>query len=148
MKSYPTRDKCAFIVCDDIRQEQGGKLSLMGWFPDGIVLVNIAEGPSSGPALALSTLAMAVAFLDGAGDYRARVRLVAPGGKEMLSPDNVIPVSKGEGKAMTLNFKLAPFTHDSFGQFRLSVSLDDHEYGFTFEVIRAPQVAAASTLKH
>jgi hypothetical protein len=149
LKNYPTRDKCIFLLCDDIRLEAGGKFSLMGWFPDGIVLTEPAPGaPPGGNLLSLPGLSVAVAFLDGVGEYKARVQVNAPDGAPMLPLSNEVPVTKREGLAMTLHVRITPFASRSFGQFTVRVSLDDHEYIFTFHVRPLAQQLAPGTVKH
>ncbi|MBI5635191.1 MAG: hypothetical protein HZA15_17125 [Nitrospirae bacterium] len=63
------------IVCDDVRQEQGGKISLMGLF-ENIYALNF---PVLHPRLALIS-----AWTDGRGEFEVVTRLLSPDRKTTL----------------------------------------------------------------
>jgi len=63
------------IICDDIRQEQGGKISLMGLF-ENIYATNF---PVLHPRLALIS-----EWSDGRGDFVVMTRLISPDRKTVL----------------------------------------------------------------
>ncbi len=63
------------IVCDDVRQEQGGKISLMGLF-ENIYAISF---PVLHPRLALMS-----EWTDGKGEYEVMTRLLSPDRKTTL----------------------------------------------------------------
>jgi len=64
------------LVCDDVRQEMGGKFSLMGLFES--IFANTF------PALHYR-FAIVNEWTGGKGDFRSRIRLLAPDQKQVLS---------------------------------------------------------------
>jgi hypothetical protein len=63
------------IICDDVRQEVGGKLSLMGLFEN----IYAAKFPAIHPRLAVVT-----EWLDGQGEFEAVLRILSPDRKTVL----------------------------------------------------------------
>lgn len=63
------------IICDDVRQEQGGKISLMGLF-ENIYAINF---PVLHPRLALMS-----EWTDGRGEFEVMTRLISPDRKTTL----------------------------------------------------------------
>lgn len=63
------------IVCDDIRQEIGGKISLMGLFES----IFATQFPVLHPRLAIMT-----EWTDGLGEFETRFRLLSPDRKQPL----------------------------------------------------------------
>ncbi len=63
------------IICDDIRQEMGGKLSLMGLFEN----IYAPTFPAVHPRLAIIS-----EWSAGQGEFRVRMRIVSPDGKTVI----------------------------------------------------------------
>jgi hypothetical protein len=63
------------IICDDVRQEMGGKLSLMGLFEN----IYATKFPAIHPRLAVVT-----EWSEGKGEFDAKMRLIAPDRKTVL----------------------------------------------------------------
>jgi hypothetical protein len=63
------------IICDDVRQEVGGKVSLMGLFEN----IYASKFPAIHPRLAVVT-----EWSDGAGEFEIRTRLLSPDRKTVL----------------------------------------------------------------
>jgi Family of unknown function (DUF6941) len=57
------------IICDDVRQEMGGKISLMGLFEN----IYATKFPAIHPRLAVVT-----EWSEGKGDFDVKMRLIAP----------------------------------------------------------------------
>jgi hypothetical protein len=64
------------LICDDVRQEMGGKFSLMGLFES--IFANTF------PALH-HRFAIVNEWIGGKGDFRSKIRLLAPDQKQVLS---------------------------------------------------------------
>lgn len=63
------------IICDDVRQETGGKISLMGLFEN----IYAAKFPAIHPRLAVVT-----EWSEGKGEFAVKMRLIAPDRKTVL----------------------------------------------------------------
>ena len=63
------------IICDDVRQEMGGKISLMGLFEN----IYATKFPAIHPRLAVVT-----EWSEGKGDFEVRMRLIAPDRNKVL----------------------------------------------------------------
>lgn len=63
------------IICDDVRQEMGGKISLMGLFEN----IYATKFPAIHPRLAVVT-----EWSEGKGEFEVRMRLIAPDRKTVL----------------------------------------------------------------
>ncbi len=63
------------IICDDIRQEMGGKLSLMGLFENSYA----PKFPAVHPRIAILS-----EWSGGHGEFGIRMRIMAPDGKTVL----------------------------------------------------------------
>jgi hypothetical protein len=63
------------IICDDVRQEVGGKVSLMGLFEN----IYAAKFPAIHPRLAILT-----EWSDGAGEFEVKTSLLSPDRKTVL----------------------------------------------------------------
>ena len=64
------------ILCDDVRQELGGKISLMGLFET----ISAPSFPTMHPRFAIMN-----EWTGGRGDFTSRIRLLAPDQKSVLS---------------------------------------------------------------
>jgi hypothetical protein len=67
------------IICDDVRQEMGGKLSLMGLFEN----IYAAKFPAVHPRMAIVT-----EWSSGQGEFRTRMRILTPDGKTVIRETN------------------------------------------------------------
>ena len=77
MKTIKIKPKLSYtLLCDDVRQELGGKFSLMGLFE------NIYSGsfPAVHPRFAIVN-----EWLGGKGEFVARIRLLGPDKEQVLS---------------------------------------------------------------
>jgi len=63
------------ILCDDVRQEMGGKISLMGLFEN----IYSANFPAVHPRLAIIN-----EWSEGQGEFEARMRLLSPDRKSVV----------------------------------------------------------------
>ncbi len=71
-----TRPTVSFIIiCDDVRQEMGGKISLMGLFEN----IYATKFPAIHPRLAVVT-----EWSEGKGEFDLKMRLIAPDRKTVL----------------------------------------------------------------
>ena len=67
------------IICDDVRQEMGGKLSLMGLFEN----IYAPKFPAVHPRIAILT-----EWSGGQGEFGIKMRILAPDGKTVIRETN------------------------------------------------------------
>lgn len=73
----------SFLVCDDIRVEYLGKITLLGWYPAGGITVHKSSAVKGEWEPALQSLAVIFVLRAGVGSHRARFTLETPSGKEI-----------------------------------------------------------------
>ncbi|HWD56894.1 MAG TPA: hypothetical protein VG308_01340 [Stellaceae bacterium] len=74
----PTDANVDLLICDAVRQTQGGKLDIAGYFPVPVVKLD-----SSAPLPAAINLTFVFVLKDGDGQFRGALRLLDPMGKEL-----------------------------------------------------------------
>ena len=67
------------LICDDVRQEMGGKLSLMGLFEN----IYAPKFPAVHPRIAVLT-----EWSGGQGEFGIKMRILAPDGKTVIRETN------------------------------------------------------------
>lgn len=131
-KAYPTDANTLLLLCDDIRQELGGKLTLMGYMPGA----SFKLGPVTEPGIEmLQSLALLVVFQDGAGDFQLGASLTDPQGVNRIPTTQTQLIHKNDDGTMNVNLTLRPFPVQ-LGTYRLTVSLDDRKYTRSFVMER------------
>lgn len=121
-KQFPTDSRCTFILCDAIRQEAGGKVSLLGVFANGEIV--------SAPGVSLPTsmpLAFYFLFIDGVGRFDLKIDVMTPSHK-LLVDGPVNPVEKLANKNLTVAIQLPLVDLAEAGQYTFTVKLDSQTY--------------------
>jgi hypothetical protein len=131
-KTPPSREKTVFLLCEDIRQELGGKFSLLGLVANNDISVdelppNVGEGGAAIPSLTILFL-----FRDGEGEFNAKVGVIGPDNKELV-PENGTTMKKGPKETMNVGFKITPFKV-MVGKYRAYVLLDNERYEEEFVI--------------
>ncbi len=126
------------LLCDDIRQEMGGKTSLMGLYDHHIVVPQV---PFSLPKVCFYTR-----FSRMDGDFKFSFAIVSPGGerKEVIRESDVqIPDGAKEG---TFNVIASPFEVNQDGIYEVILGLtkgaDRFEYVYKFAISDARRLQA------
>lgn len=126
------------LLCDDIRQEMGGKTSLMGLYDHHIVVPQV---PFTLPKVCFYTR-----FSRMDGDFKFSFAIVAPNGdrKEVIRDSDVqIPEGAKEG---TFNVIAAPFEVVADGVYEVILGLtkgaDRFEYVYKFAISDARRLQA------
>lgn len=136
-KQFPTREKATFIVCEDVRQELGGKFSLHGVFGTrNIILENVLGNPED--VEFLQSLAVYISFSDGEGEFSSGVQLLDPDGNDLLEGTDTDKSAVIGSHGINFTFKFSPFAV-KVGTYRIVVSLDGKDYEETFNVARRGQ---------
>lgn len=131
MKTYPTTTH--ILVADDIRQEQGGKLTLVGVYSGNNIIFELPENAPANARPVLPALSVYAAFLDGEGEYSARIDLLSPSDQILVSA-GPFPAKKSLDENMILNCRWAPVNFPQDGKYTIKVSLDDREFKYVLDV--------------
>lgn len=144
-KVFPADGKIIFLAADDIRQEIGNKLSVIGLFNDGFVFIDptAAAALTANPAQAIGIpLAIFFAINDGVGQFSARLEIFTPSGKSALSGAAVNQVQKNPNETANFLVKFPLFAVREFGDYAVKLMLDDHQYDRVVHI----QVASAALM--
>jgi hypothetical protein len=133
MIKYP--EHSIFLLCDDIRNEEGKKLSLLGVYAGGDIQVAITPtlNPVSEAPPMLASLAIFVSFLDGLGKCQYRLQLEDPDGKHLIPDGPAQSAEKLHEGSMNVIAKWVPFPI-KIGKYTFTVFLDERPYRWIFEI--------------
>lgn len=137
--------KVDFYVADDVRIEEGGKVTLVGMYPDRVVVALVphdAPEPSTDVPLAIDGLAFLVNIRNLVGDHRVSVEIgKKPGTPAWHSFSFATPETSAN-----LVARARPFSLASYGTKEVSIKIDDSVFHRYFEVRRGsiPSIGTAS----
>jgi hypothetical protein len=131
-----------FLLCEDVRPEADGKLTIIGLYADDRMIVNVTPGvapppPAGVPIYGVPQLAIASIVLDGVGTYPAGTEILDPTGGSMgkvAMGDAVLSA----GKTATLAIKSGPFPVARFGSYKFVLTLGPATFSFDFEILAGP----------
>lgn len=126
-KLLPTTLK-QFIVAEFVRNELGGKVTIIGAYAGGHILLSPSTTfPANFP------LAFYGVFEDGVGEFDVKLQILSP--DDEVQVDGIIGKAiKKPDQALTLAFSIAPFRPNSFGEYRFKIMLDDKAFFEKFYV--------------
>lgn len=132
--------KCNFFIADDIRIEQGGKPSLLGFYADNIILVRMpkkSKDPTEDQPIGIGSLAILANFVGAKGTHDVEMELFGPSGSSLLK------TGKGQlsSIAANLNFvpQFRPMPVVGFGQYKVVIKLDKKNFVFNFDIRRGEE---------
>ena len=119
------------LVGENVREEKGNKISLMGLYVGDDILIHSAE-----PKVHLPSLSILVIVRDGQGVFESALVLLEPSGKERALGEREVEKVKEQNAifAVTLNNYLV----EEFGDYRVKLRLDEEEYEYTFGIKSSP----------
>lgn len=123
------------IVCDDIRHEMGGKVSLMGIYDE----VNVIQAPTILPKINLAIIIRKTKI----EIKKIKVDLIRPDGDTIDLPEFNSPLGIPIGSTHNMDICVAPLKVDTAGKYVWEVRINGSEKpSFTHEmVINAPSQA-------
>lgn len=136
-KKPPARLDCKFFLADDIRLEQNGKSTLIGFYPDDVLVLQLpksAPDPTPQERTGISSLTVMASFPNAKGSKEAQVALTGPSNVEILRSDKKTLVA--DAKSLNLIFRFSPMQIVGFGMYEFSITLDKVQYNYKFEVRR------------
>jgi hypothetical protein len=122
-----------FVLCEDVRQEENGKVTLVGVFAgDDVVLP-----ANSTPGGALPSLAIFTIFGDGKGEFPLNATLQGPSGELSTHQYRANTLTVLEGVNSVVVYKWVPFRISEFGTYIFTIELGEGKYPYRFNVITA-----------
>lgn len=128
----------SFYVADDVRQELHGKVSLVGLYPDRVVIAQMEDdSPIASDALiGLDSLAFLFNISSLSGKHRIRVSYLDESVPEPVSsPEQERDFTAGKSANLIMRFR--PFTAKQFGVKNMLVEIDGRTQQLQFEIRRA-----------
>lgn len=126
-----------FLLADHVRQEEGGKLSLLGFYSGDAVLLKgplPEEIPEGMEGIALPGLTIVAVVRDGHGSFNSAIHLYGPNGKELGEGVKGHALDKAKDGTANLLVPIQPFPIPEFGMYRVLLELGKHEYEYRFRV--------------
>lgn len=127
-----------FLLADAVRQEDGGKLTVLGLYTGEAVLLKeplpktLPEGMKG---LALPGLTILATARDGHGSFNFSFKLYGPDGKSLGKGIVGAKLEKQKFAPANLLIPVQPFPISGFGTYRAVFKLSkQHEYEFKFRV--------------
>lgn len=120
----------SFFICDDVRHEEGGKLSLIGVSPNN--RTTLTGWKARAADVALSKLCLFFNFTTGEGEASARFEVFTPSGKLLISGEEGF--KKNLGDATTFVIALSPFKVDEVGSYVIKMTMTGQVYERTFQL--------------
>ena len=141
--SLPEKNTVQYILCEDVRKEAEGKLSLLGVFLANRIFVTVAESSehSPGPVALLSSLAVVATFRGGVGKFKTKFEIFSPG-SEVVVQGTLGEVDLDRGDTSTAIFKINGFQVPEFGTFLARFTIGTEVYDFNFSIERKPKTAS------
>jgi hypothetical protein len=132
-----------FLLCDDVRSEIGGKLILIGLYPDDKILVASVPGQPipQGYAALLPQLAIVCVVFDGNGPFPTEAKFVSPLGQVVVSVNLGSPQFV-PGVPATFVLKAGTFPVTQYGRHELSLSIGSKSFPFHFDILAQPNQQA------
>jgi hypothetical protein len=130
--TLPAKEYFDFILCEEIRQESGNKVSLLGVLAGGIV-IDTHQPEESEDNYTLPQLCFYFNFRDGEGSYKAQLEILDPKGTIIIEND-IGELKKKPLSSMTFYATCRPFHINTFGEYTARLTLDDTPYEGRFLV--------------
>jgi len=128
-----------FLLCDDVRPEATGKVSIIGLYPADVIMVRNMDGqvPPEGLVTVLGQIAIACLALNGNGTYTAGVAITGPSGQNMLS-GSLGEFTLARDRNATLIVQSTNLAVPEYGKYTLILTIGKREYPFEFNIVQAP----------
>jgi hypothetical protein len=133
-KRYDVR----FILCEDIRVEANGKVSMAGIYPGELIVLlqNIAEAALPAGTIAVLSRLCFVFFVSGPpGSVAASINVYSPNRDQKVIESKPLPGKIEQGRTGTIGFTGSTFPVPALGSYAVELKLDEelHEFGFVVE---------------
>lgn len=140
--SEPRHRFPTFVLCEDVRQEIGGKLSYTGVYAAYSIAID-PQPPKDAPPGAIPVIASLCCILSifsGAGEFPCSARVIGPSNKP-LGDFNLGVASIPFPQPHVIAFRAQPFLVPELGTYTVRFLVGKNEYDFDFDVVEGPQSA-------
>lgn len=122
------------LICDDVRHELGGKLTIVGLYSNDVKLPR-GDWERSEASVALKNLSFVNVFKGLHGLHSVAFHLIDPDGEIIGNQQNAAEQDFGaEPGFHNLVVNLTPFRISKLGEYRHVVVIDDDEYVTPFSI--------------
>jgi hypothetical protein len=121
-----------FLLAESVRQEAGGKLTVIGFYPGNQLLI------PKGTKQTVTPLAFIFLALEGEGTFPTTISLVSPSGKAMFQDEKMQDSVKVPNQPLSILVGVQPFVTDEIGEFNVTLRLGHASYRRSFIVDFAP----------
>ena len=108
------------VMLDDIREEKGGKFTLIGLYSKDIIVDFI---PTT-----IAKFCFFTRLLGGEGQFNFKFSLKDPDGNEMLTKFSPFQINTSAESHSNLNLTISPFTIKKEGNYKFAMLLDDKPF--------------------
>jgi hypothetical protein len=132
--------RVSWILCEVVRQEVNGKLSLLGVFTGEAIRVmgTPPEGLPEGCVGGLNELALVATFFDGQGKHDVAFELYGPG-RAKIGGGNFQPLDFSVAQSGTIVFQARQFLVPAFGEYLARFRIGAKDYDFNFRIVDGNQ---------
>jgi hypothetical protein len=140
-KSEPRHRFPTFVLCEDVRQEIGGKLSYTGVYAAYSIAIDTTQTPKDAPpgaVPAMSSLCCILSIFSEAGEFPCSARVIGPSNKT-LGDFNLGVANIQFPQPHIIALKAQPFLVPELGTYTVRFSVGKNEYEFDFDVVSGPR---------
>lgn len=138
------RSEPVFYLAEDVRIEQGGKISMLGFFSNSTIQIHLPPGtpnPTREKVIGIGSLSVLSAYHNVPGTHTIKFRLAGPDGTVIAETvEGSIAPNAGD-TGLNLISRFSPMPLIAFGTYSFSSILDGHVDTFTFTVVRGADAA-------
>jgi len=140
MKQRPP-SRVKFLLCDDVRAETSGKMTVVGLYPADKIIVHTKgrdDRPAGSPVAVLHQLAVVCLLFDGSGTHLPKVSLFGPSGQKIVE-STMSEVTLNKDVSATIVLQGPQFVVPEFGTFKAKFVIGSKEFDYQFDIAAAPE---------
>jgi hypothetical protein len=149
MRNSPESLEAKFILCEDVRSESHGKVTLIGAYPGDIIV--LASGPPpekllAGQVAVLPRLAIAMFIKGGNGTYPVSGNLLGPR-EETIAQGEFGATALAQDKSVAVVMQAGSFPVTEFGRYTMKLLVGGKKFEYMFEIRdgRQAQISQSDT---
>jgi len=123
------------IICEDVRQEPGNKVSLLGVYTDGIIFQTDSSNPE--PVMLVPQLAVYATFEKLEAACSLEIKIVDPSGVVLFETPESGKMNKSDSVTM-ISFKILGLTFQREGSHKIEYYFDGKKVSTSFLVAVEP----------
>jgi hypothetical protein len=125
----------SFLLCEDVRPELNGKVTINGLFPGAkvLLLTKPKTKKAKGTVGRIDQLAILAMIENGSGSFPVTLLVKGPAGEKILE-GKIGDVLLAEGRTALLAFRMLPLIVPTFGSFRAEFTVGESVLPFEFHI--------------